>query len=206
MNLIAVIAFLLGLTLGVGVMWFRPKRSSAVASPGPQAVAARAVPFPLEAHLVFNVLNRLAIALMANERSQEGAALLGDYLRASILLQRQPDLAGAESTIRAYWSLMRWNHAVTPETLAWEVSGTFPADRCEELTLDMTNTLRKLEDFDFQSVKVLVNGGQPIDAPLGYSVVVTGLQDAGFVESKLGGWIAHGPNLRVDVSLPASIA
>lgn len=155
------------LTLAVGLIAFIGgmavarllARSRAAASVPPLQPAASAAPTPpragdvdagggapVEMHLVLNVLNRIVMALNANEHAQDGVADLADYLRAVDEMRRRPSQEALTRQVNAYWQLSRWLHGQPTDAFRLDAQlPGMPAMTLARLCRELTETIRDLE-------------------------------------------------------------
>lgn len=140
------------------------RRAGGPAAADPAATAAEAAPADvagsgllLELHLVMNVLNRVVMALNANEHVQDGVAEMADYLRASHELQRRPGQNALVNQVSSYWRLSRWLHGRRSDALHLDAQVPDLAPQalyrlCEALT----RVLRELEGSPSADVSIRI--------------------------------------------------
>lgn len=159
-------ALAVGVLLGAcaGVWWQRRQPRSAApaahaAGNAPACTPRDALPpFPVEIHLVLNVLNRLVMALSRDEHAQEGAAALADYLAALSRMRSnatQDDPANATKPIEMYWRMSEWQHRGEPAVFNWASNGTLTAPAGVWTLIDeVQQTLRGLEGLKVSDVAI----------------------------------------------------
>lgn len=153
-NTLACLLFgIVGFAAGVAAAMLRAQARSAQPAPP----ADEAPPSTLELHLVLNALNRVVLALGADERTQDGVADLADYLRASDELRRRPSLEAMVQAVSGYWRMSRWIHGHPDDSLHMDAqaSDLTPATLAR-LCVELTQVVRDLESCPRANVSVRV--------------------------------------------------
>lgn len=183
---------LLSFVGGAAAAWLLRRQPPAAAAapiapvPGTPPASAGA---PLEMHLVLNVLNRVVMALGANEQAQEGVAELADYLRAADDMRRRPGPASMVRQSTAYWRLSRWLHGqpadllrIEPEAALQGLPAAALAEACRELT-DLIRELEPARRVDLVA-RLALEGRGPASLRLVIQVSATGVDEA--IQRRLG--------------------
>jgi hypothetical protein len=162
----------------------------------------------LELHLIFNVLNRVVMALHADERIQDGVAEMAAYLRAWHELQRKPGQTALVQQLSAYWRLSRWLHGQSSDALHIEAHTPDLSSRTlNQIACDLTQVMRDLEGCPKadSSIRLGVE-----TSPSGQRLVTAHVAVSGPAQSAhpalvdlTRGWKSDGRQLNVRLEWPA---
>ena len=164
------LVFIAGMTLGGLVVWAweRSRRPVDAPTTAPVRIASSALgaatalqappPFPVEIHLVLNVLNRLVMVVSRDEHAQEGIAALADYLSALSRLRansKPGDPETGAAPVEAYLRLAEWQHGGKPVALTWSVTGVVKSPAGLWYLIDaVQQTLRGIEGLRVSAIDV----------------------------------------------------
>lgn len=155
---------------GVAVLVVTERRRAPAAAarcllPAPAAAPATV---PLDVHLCLNVLNRFAIALDGDERTQIGVEHLGDYLAANHRAARALDserMHAVQRVIDCYWQLACWQGGRQAHPIVWHVQGEVVTAQGAVVLINALQHLLSSKGSDIETphlyIEVSSDAGQP---------------------------------------------
>ncbi|RTL41580.1 MAG: hypothetical protein EKK53_13420 [Burkholderiales bacterium] len=149
-SFVSLLVGLLGFAAGAAAMLFwKSSRPVPTAPAMPSST--------LELHLVLNALNRVVLALGADERAQDGVADLADYLRSSDELRRRPRPEAMLEAVSSYWRMSRWLHGRPTDSLHLDaqLADASPAT-LSQICIELTQAIRDLESCPQANVSARV--------------------------------------------------